>query len=615
MSSENGVDDNLDWVKNKINQVEEGLKIPTVEEKEKIDAIRSQCFFFIADKKRYKATELLADSIMKERKLYTTRDDEKPEVWVYEGGIYVPKGKSFIKEFCRGVLGEVYSTHIANDVINKIMADTFIDQDSFFSNNIIEEVVVKNGILNILTGELFPFNHKKIFFNKLPVKFDKTKKCPNIIKHFQEVTRNKEDLPLIQELFGYLLFKEYRFERAFMFTGTGRNGKSKTIELMKLFLGGDNCANISIEQLEKDVYAKSELINRMANLAGDIGSTTISNSASFKSLTGRDLIGAQRKFLTMIHFTNYAKLIFSANEIPKTKDTSPAFWMRWVVLEFPYVFVGKEELEDVEEKDRWKYKKKDSSIIEKMSSEDELSGLLNWALVGLGRLLKNGDFSYSKSTEDVKNMWLRKSDSFNGFVMDCIEEDYDGKITKNMLRKVYSMYCRYYKLKVTSDKGIKYVLSTTLGVSEERFREEGQQIPYWGGIKFKDNSVFGKVGIDGNGFYCPREFSKFLRKPNTITDHTNLTTTSLNEETPEIEEEKVIDEKTENKKIEEAIKPSERLKEMINDLFMTEKQVPIGKIVDGAKEFMDESDVEQNIERMKRHGSVFVIKPGVIMKG
>ena len=95
------------------------------------------------------ATELIVKDILKKNYIYTTRDDENSEIWIYFEGVYIPQGKTFIREFCRKILGKAFTGHLANEVINKIEADTYIDQNKFFSNNIIEEVAVQNGILNI----------------------------------------------------------------------------------------------------------------------------------------------------------------------------------------------------------------------------------------------------------------------------------------------------------------------------------------------------------------------------------------------------------------------------------------------------------------------------------
>ena len=293
----------------------------------------------------------------------------------------------------------------------------------------------------------------------------------------------------MEEIFGFLLLREYKFETAFMFVGTGRNGKSKTLELMKRFLGIDNCASIPLQQLEDDNFAMGELFNKMANIAGDLDKKALKHTGAFKTLTGRDLISAARKFLTRVKFTNYAKMVFACNDLPITYDLSMAFFARWIVLEFPYIFVTQEEFEEItDEDDKKKCRLKDPDIIEKLTTPEELSGLLNTAINGLHRILDNGSFSYSKNTDEVQKFWLRKSSSFQAFVMDCIEEDWESAVEKSELRKNYAGYCRKYRLKADSDKAIKTILSENFGVSEERESIEGIQRYTWRGIRFSQGS-------------------------------------------------------------------------------------------------------------------------------
>ena len=50
-----------------------------------------------------------------------------------------------------------------------------------------------------------------------------------------------------------------------------------------------------------------------------------------------------------------------------------------------------------------------------------MSGLLNFAIEGLKRLLEQEDFSYSKTTVDIREEYIRLSDSVAAFIMDMIE--------------------------------------------------------------------------------------------------------------------------------------------------------------------------------------------------
>jgi len=481
-----------------ITDKEETKRINTIGHLKDINAEEKNDILISLFKDRRDTTEKITKLILKQEKIYTTKEDEKSEMYIYQNGIYKPNAKTYIKEYCRRILKKAYTSNLVNEIIYKIESETYIEKEELFNKEYLDLIPLQDGLLNLKTLKIEEFTNKKIFFNKLPVKYDPTTDCPNIKKHLKTILENEEDINIIQELIGYCLLKNYKYEKAFMLTGTGRNGKSKTLELIKRFLGIDNCINISLEQIEKDQFIISEFYNKLVNLGSDINNTLLKQTSIFKSLTGRDLITAQRKFLTPIKFINHTKMIFCANEIPRTYDLTDAWFNRWIIINFPYTFLSKKEIEQYTKKYLIENNIKiaDNEIINKMTSDKELSGLLNWSLEGLKRLEQQKDFSYSKTTNETKEAWIRNSDSFASFCMDCLTEDYNSSISKDDLRIKYNNYCRTHKVKIMSEVHIKIVLMKTFGCWEERDSYDGKRVSFWQGISLKS----GQGGQGGQGY-------------------------------------------------------------------------------------------------------------------
>jgi len=445
--------------------------------------VRSNFIDLISGKERKwgEATEVLVDYVKSKLKLYTTKDDNKSEVWVYKNGIYVPQGKSEIKLLLRNLLDKWYSQYIYGLVLAKIEPDTFIDSSLFFSHNYRDEIPIENGILNVFTRQLKPFTPDKIFFTKLPIKYNPNATCPMIDKFLEDVLTNTNDKNVFYELGGFCLVNEYTFEKAFMFVGNGRNGKDKCLELLKRTMGIENCASIPLVALVPDSFVIGELFSKKVNLAGEVSNQDLKDTSMFKATTGRSLISAKRKFLNNISFVNYATFIFACNELPMVYDISRGFWDRWVLLEFPNTFVTKEEYDKAEDKTHLKIR--DEEIIEKITTPEELSGLLNKFLDGLQNLFRNRSFSITQGTDEIKNLWIRKSNSFMAFTLDCLEGDYDSKISKKELRRKYISYCKKHKIKPKSDFVIKRILQDEFGINESQELDLG--LRYWEGIKWK----------------------------------------------------------------------------------------------------------------------------------
>lgn len=463
------------------------------EEQKEREQLRSQFIDITTGKNKdwNKGTEILAKYLNNEYEIYTTKNDKKSETWIYKDGVYRPEGKSELKKILRRILRDRYNIWVFNKVLNKIEADTFIDEEDFFKQHHPKRVPVKNGILNIESKELEPFDPRKIFFNKLNARYDPEAECPKIEEFLEDVLRSKDDKKVFYEMLGFCLLKEYKFEKAFIMLGEGRNGKDKTLELIKRLLSPENCASVDLHRLEEDEWATYELFGKMANLAGEISGRDLKNATTFKACTGRSLIAGKRKFMSTINFVNYAKFIFACNKLPRVYENTRAFWDRWIPLKFPYTFVKEKEYEEREDEDHIKLR--DPNIIEEIVNEEELSGLLNKALEGLNRLTKNKTFTKAPGVEEVKEFWIRKSDSFMAFCMDKIEEEPDEYITKEELRRKYKHYCKNHNVKSRSDRAIKATLQEEFGVIDEyktihrnSSNIDGTRKSCWVGIKWKD---------------------------------------------------------------------------------------------------------------------------------
>jgi len=454
-------------------------------------SLREDVLSLLVKKQFGEATELLVEEIMSHNYIYTTKEDKACEMWIYSEGIYIPNGESCVKEQVRQIMKDNYSEWLSNQVISKIRIDTFIDSSEFFKDNMTYEVPVENGILDVLNIELRPFTPKRIFFSKFPVKYDEGATCPKIDEFLSDVLTSTDDKDVFYEMAGFGLVKEYFLEKAFMFVGNGRNGKGKSIELLKKLVGVNNTSSVPLSAITSESPFVQSLWRRHFNLAGDISSRDLKETAMFKQLTGRDPISANRKYKNIIEFTNYAKMVFACNELPRVYDYSDGFWERWVLLEFPYKFVDKVVYDKLNNEEKTYCKIKDPNIIKKIATEEEMSGFLNMAILGLQRLMKNKKFSYTFGTNEVKNKWIRMSDSFMAFCMDNIEEAYDCVLSKKLLRRKYKEYCDDYKVKGVSDRSIKASLQEMFGVTEEfsQIGGLGPQEHCWSGIRFKNTGA------------------------------------------------------------------------------------------------------------------------------
>jgi putative DNA primase/helicase len=440
----------------------------------------------------YKAMEFISQLIIKNNSIYTIREDIKDEMWIYKEGIYIPNGMSYIREQISNILKERYTKRIADEILGKIQVKTYFDKDTFFGTIYKEEIPILDGILNVITRQISPFTPKKIFFSKINIHYNPEAKCPQIINHLKQVLKREDDYKVLFEAIGQLLYGEYFIPKATMFVGDKRNGKSITLRLIQTFIGKENCSAVPLYNLTEDSFSVIELFGKRANIVGDLDYGELKKTGLFKQTTGGDEIGVKRKFRSELKFTNNAKHFFSCNKLPNPYNFDDAVFDRWLIFEFPYKFYPQSELNSLtdEEKNSGNFRLADINHISKLIIQEELDGLFIEALNGLNRLLKQKEFSYSMGTQELKQFWIRKSNSFQAFCIDNIEEEFDSIIPKAELRRAFHYYCQKHKLIGSSDKAIHIILQERYGIEESRTLIGNEQAYVWKGIKFKDNSPY-----------------------------------------------------------------------------------------------------------------------------
>jgi len=178
-------------------------------------------------------------------------------MYYYEDGVYHPKAEILIKELSEEEFHGSCTNQLVNEIIGMIKRRSYNDSGLLIDNP--ELINVKNGILNIKTGELSDHTSELFFTVQLPVKYDPNASCPKIEKFFSEIVA-PEDVPLLEEIVGWTLWRPYDIHKAVMLYGRGRNGKGAFLRLLEEFLGIENVSHVSLPQLVGDRFAGIDLV-------------------------------------------------------------------------------------------------------------------------------------------------------------------------------------------------------------------------------------------------------------------------------------------------------------------------------------------------------------------
>ncbi len=410
----------------------------------------------------------LVDDLLAEYTFKTMMDNE--ECFVYKDGIYVPSGEVTIKHECETRVPKKFMiTHSVNEVIGHIKRITYFDRRKFNQEKWI--LNLENGLYNIQTGKLSPHTADFLSTIRIPVTYDPKADCLRIRQFFTEVLR-KEDILVIEELFGYCLIPDYTIQKAFLFLGDGANGKSTLLELLKRLLGVNNCTNMALQAIENQRFAKAALFGKLANIYADIPSTKMEHVGVFKTLTGGDTVDGEKKFKDSFSFNNTARLIFSTNKPPEVDEDTMAFWRRWIFINFPNKFEGD---------------KADKQLFQRLIKKDELSGLLNVVLQGLERLFNKQGYSYELSPDEIFEWHQKASNPTYAFVEDICEVNSDAWISKDDLYESFIDYCSKQNIPRIGIESFGRTLKNAKNVHVvfQRRGPRGVQKTGWSGIQVK----------------------------------------------------------------------------------------------------------------------------------
>lgn len=292
-------------------------------------------------------------------------------------------------------------------------------------------VAFKNGLLNLETNEFKPFTPDVIVTNLIPYDYvpdayhELVDKTLDRISCNDVTTRN-----LLEELVGSCLYRSNMLAggKAFILTGSGANGKSTFLDMVIRMLGRHNVSVMDLKELNER-FGAVMLVNKCANIGDDIGDGFIDDSSVFKKIVTGQHITAEQKNQPKFEFLPYAKMIFSANSIPRIgrgRDSS-AIVRRLVIIPFKATF-----------------KPTDPDYVpfigEKLSEETAIQYLINLGVKALKRVLETNQYSTSETIEKELREFEETNNPILGFFAEAGTEAIENQPTKDVYT-LYSEYC------------------------------------------------------------------------------------------------------------------------------------------------------------------------------
>lgn len=342
------------------------------------------------------------------------------QLHIYDEGIYTASYR-LIESKMIEIIPNLKATQ-RSETLKYLEIITPNNEEPFSSNYL----AFRNGILNLTTKELLQFSPEYAITNKIPWDYNPNAYDQTVDLTLNKIACNDESIrSLLEECIGYCFYRRNELSKSFILTGTGSNGKSTFLDMVRNVLGRNNYVSLDIDELSEK-FSTTTMFGKLANIGDDISDEFLQGKAisQFKKIVSGNDIKAENKGQDVFFFKPSVKLLFSANEIPRVRNKGfKAIKRRLVIIPFNAEF----------SKDDPDYK---WNIISLLTEQTATEYLIQLGLQGLERVLMNNGFTDSEAV-------TKQIDEFekdNNPIIQFVDEFGEDAILNESTSEVFTMY-------------------------------------------------------------------------------------------------------------------------------------------------------------------------------
>ena len=343
------------------------------------------------------------------------------QLHIYKDGIYVPGHAEIESQMIKHI------PHLKRANRSEVLAylEIMIDGEAKTTNPNV--IAFTNGLYNIKDGSFRDFTPDVVITNKIPWPYNPAAYSELLDHTLDRLAGNDPEVrALLEEMVGYCLYRRNELGKAFILIGDKSNGKSTFLHVVKNMLGDSNIASLDLKELG-DRFKTAELFGKLANIGDDIGDEFIANASVFKKLVTGDRVNVERKGQDPFEFNNYAKFLFSANNIPRMKDKTGAVQRRLVIVPFDAKFTPNDP--DFR-----------PFIKDELCEQDSMEYLIVLGLKALKSVLGKAQFTTSKRVQGQLDEYEQNNNPIIGFIQEVGLDGIVNEATNTVYRR-YKEYC------------------------------------------------------------------------------------------------------------------------------------------------------------------------------
>nr|DAQ59661.1 MAG TPA: dsDNA helicase [Caudoviricetes sp.] len=323
-----------------------------------------------------------------------------------------------------------------------------------------------SGIINLKNGDVKAHNPEYYFTKITSVDCAEAADCPRWLAFLDDIFASDKDLiRYIQKAVGYSLTGSTAEQCAFFLYGTGRNGKSTFIDVIRDVFG-DYAANIQPETIMVKSSQSNAINSDIARLKGARLVTSVEpnegvrlNEGLLKQLTGDDTVTARKLYSEEFEFKPEFKLWMATNHKPIIRGTDTGIWRRIHMIPFD-VQIPEDKV--------------DKNLTHKLKAE--MTAIFKWCIDGCLMWQREGlqmPVAVLKSVREYR----REMDVISAFIED--------KCTLEGAVQASTLYAAYVSW---ADSNNEYCMSNTKFSTElaKRFEKiKGRNYNYFTGISIR----------------------------------------------------------------------------------------------------------------------------------
>ncbi len=372
---------------------------------------------------------IVADEILSQRQLVYI-----PSVGFYEysGGVWTRRTDDLIGSYVDTALGEFSTNQRANAIVGLIRKRS-LREDVVFNNTPVWNFV--NGTLELETGVFRDHNPNDYCSVQASYPYNPDATYHAWSRFINDITASDPRVAeLLQLIPGYVFEPSNKYEKIFVLSGNGSNGKSKYLEILRQLFGAANVSHLQPRAM-LDKFRLIQFRESIVNMAGEIKSNLGDTEELLKSVASGEPQSACYKSKDFVTFIPRTKLIFATNSQLSSGDTSDGLLRRLVMVDFKVSFVDNPDPNNPYER------QKNIDILDSLTGELHSGGIFNWAYEGYKLLRTVGYFTETADQAELLQDFKRSSNPILVFWEDNHGDFGDSIANQTLYRDNYLQWC------------------------------------------------------------------------------------------------------------------------------------------------------------------------------